>query len=190
MPQFILASSSPRRKQLLQQVHYSFSIQTQTVDEQISPAISPKKAVQQLAMKKAQAVWKENEDTVVLGADTIVALGHHILGKPKNEAEAINMLNRLSNTTHSVYTGVCIYGGADSYTFYEKTDVTFYLLNEQEIDMYIKSGEPFDKAGSYGIQALGAYFVKEIKGDYYTVVGLPLAKTMRALQRFQIFPRV
>lgn len=188
MKPFILASGSPRRKELLEQVHYSFEIQTSAVDETIEVGLSPAEVVQQLAMRKAKDVFKTATNSVVLGSDTLVVNDDQILGKPSDENEARETLRLLSGRTHHVYTGVAIYSSSDVISFFERTTVEFYPLSDDEIEMYIQSGEPFDKAGSYGIQGLGAYLVKQMTGDYYSVVGLPLAKTMRALKTVGIIP--
>ncbi len=190
MPPFILASGSPRRKELLEQAHYSFTIQTSTIEEQVEVGLHPAKVVEQLAKQKAEDVWSTNEEAVVLGSDTVVVFGNNILGKPIGEEDAKSMLRLLSGNVHSVYTGVALCFPKGVKTFYEKTDVEFYPLSEEEIEMYIRSGEPFDKAGAYGIQGFGAYLVKRVMGDYFTVVGLPLAKTMRALKDVGISPKI
>jgi septum formation protein len=190
MKTFILASGSPRRKELLLQSHFSFSIETSNVEEIVDERQSPAEVVQQLALQKAKDVWSKNDQAIVLGADTVVAFHGDILGKPSDEQEARTMLQKLSGHTHSVYTGVAICSSHEMETFYEKTDVEFYSLSEEEITMYIRSGEPFDKAGSYGIQGFGAFLVKRIVGDYFTVVGLPLARTIRELRRRGIHPNM
>ncbi|WP_227936712.1 Maf family protein [Alkalihalobacillus deserti] len=190
MKSFILASGSPRRKELLQQAHYSFEIQTSTVEEKVEEGLTPAEVVEQLAFQKAKNVWLQNKDMIVLGADTVVAFGDLILGKPRDEQDAKVMLQSLSGQTHSVYTGVAICSAEGIETFFEKTDVKFYSLSDEDIAMYLRSKEPFDKAGSYGIQGFGAYLVKQIIGDYYTVVGLPLAKTMRELRKKGIHPNM
>lgn len=193
----ILASTSPRRKELLEQVGLKFEVITSECDESTSEN-NPSKLVTVLANKKAKAVakvccenkefLKVNNNFVVIGADTIVALDKQILGKPKNEEEALEMLMELSGKIHQVYTGVSIQvfkeGKIISKYFYEKTDVKMYEFNEKEALDYIATGEPLDKAGSYGIQGLGAILVKEIKGDYNTVVGLPVARVYRELINF------
>ncbi|MCM3715094.1 Maf family protein [Halalkalibacter oceani] len=188
MHSLILASGSPRRKELLQQVHLSFNVVPSMISEQIEPTLSPEEAVKQLAYQKAEDVWKQHRDAVVLGSDTVVAFQDTILGKPKDEREARQMLTLLSGRTHSVYTGVTLCSQAGTTTFFEKTEVEFYSLTEEEIAMYVESGEPLDKAGAYGIQGFGAFLVKQIKGDYYTVVGLPLARTLRELKKLGIVP--
>ncbi|MFC0469422.1 Maf family protein [Halalkalibacter kiskunsagensis] len=190
MKSFILASGSPRRKELLEQAHYSFSVKTSHVIEKVEEGLSPAEVVQQLASQKAEEVWKKNKEAIVLGSDTVVAFGDEILGKPEDKEEAQAMLTMLSGHTHSVYTGVALYSQEGNKMFYEKTDVEFYSLSDDDIAMYIRSGEPFDKAGSYGIQGFGAYLVKRIIGDYFAVVGLPIAKTMRELQKLGITPNM
>ncbi|MFC0557815.1 Maf family protein [Halalkalibacter alkalisediminis] len=188
MKSFILASGSPRRKELLEQAYFSFQIQTSTIVETVEEGLTPKEVVEQLALQKAKNVWSQNQDAVILGADTVVAIDDVILGKPHDEEEAKAMLERLSGRTHSVYTGVAICSPSGLETFSEQTDVEFYPLTDEDIAMYIRSREPFDKAGGYGIQGFGAFLVKRIIGDYYTVVGLPLAKTIRELRKIEIHP--
>ncbi|MEL3974387.1 Maf family protein [Rossellomorea oryzaecorticis] len=182
MSNLILASQSPRRKELLQQIQLSFSIMSSNVDETVAPHLKPHEVVMELALKKAKEISVKHPESYVLGSDTVVALGECILGKPQSEEEAREMLVMLSGKTHSVYTGVAILKGEKQSLFYEKTDVTFWELTSQEIDEYIVSEEPFDKAGAYGIQGLGAKLVKEVKGDYFSVVGLPLSRVYRALR--------
>lgn len=184
MQPLILASASPRRKELLNMLQLSFQIASSDVDETYDAALSPEKIVQELALRKAKSVAKQHENATVIGADTIVVYENNILGKPKNAQEAVDMLTKLSGNTHAVYTGVAIVQASKTSLFYEKTDVTFWKLTEEEIDTYVQTGEPFDKAGAYGIQQLGATLVKKIHGDYYTVVGLPIAKTIRELKKF------
>ncbi len=182
----ILASASPRRKELLEQVGVEFEI-IPAVGEEIITDSSPQQAVLDLAAQKAAEVAaKVREDAIILGADTVVAFGDKILGKPKDEADAKQMLSLLSGKTHSVYTGVSIVvrqsGESQSYSFYEETEVTMYPLSEQQILSYIRTKEPMDKAGSYGIQGKGAVFIEKIQGDYNNVVGLPIARVFRTLE--------
>jgi len=178
----ILASGSPRRKELLQQLHLPFSIQVSDLEETFNEQDSPENIVMLLALQKAQEVAKNHFSSYVLGADTVVVSEGRILGKPVDEQDAISTLQSLSGKTHQVMTGVAIIFGTNIVNFYERTDVTFWELTQSEIERYVKSGEPMDKAGSYGIQGLGAAFVKEIHGDYFSVVGLPLARTIRELR--------
>lgn len=183
MARLILASSSPRRKDILKLVHQSFEIIVSNADESVSRSLSPEEIVMSLAKKKANAVAQNNQDAYVIGADTIVYFNRQILGKPADAREAKEMLSMLSGNTHSVYTGTTVIHGNKEETFYEKTDVTFWKLTEEEIEQYIHTGEPFDKAGSYGIQGYGATLVRAIHGDFFSVVGLPIAKLYRTLQK-------
>lgn len=137
----------------------------------------------ELAQRKAQAVFKDFPSAFVIGADTIVVADGRILGKPENQAEAVSMLKMLSGRQHDVYTGVSILAPNVSTNFFEKTEVVFWELSDEEIMSYVQSGEPLDKAGAYGIQELGGMLVKKINGDYFTVVGLPIARTVRELKK-------
>ncbi|TSB46234.1 Maf family protein [Alkalicoccobacillus porphyridii] len=188
MKPLILASSSPRRKELLQQLRYQFTIRTSEADERLEPDWRPEDAVLHLSRKKAEAVFAMHPEAVVIGADTIVVVDDVIVGKPSNRQAAVTMLKHLSGRRHQVLTGVTIISARKTTSFYNQTDVQMYDLSDKEIDQYVESGEPFDKAGSYGIQGLGAMLVKQIHGDYYSVMGLPLAETARALQTFSITP--
>lgn len=190
MTRFILASASPRRKQLLEQAGYAFEIVVSDADESLPAGITPEKAVRLNAARKAQAVAETNPGAVVLGCDTVVAIDGEILGKPQDEAEAKAMLRRLSGNTHTVYSGVCITDGTTETVFAVATDVTFYALSERTIDAYAATKEPMDKAGAYGIQGLGCVLVKEISGDYSNVVGLPLSESARALAAFGVYGTV
>lgn len=183
MQNLILASSSPRRKELLENLRLSFAISSSDVDESFAPELSPEEVVMELAERKARAVFEENRDSFVIGSDTIVVANNQILGKPADEAEAVRMLKMLSGKKHDVYTGVCIMSPISSSRFFEKTEVWFWELTDDELRSYVKSGEPLDKAGAYGIQQLGSMLVKKINGDYFAVVGLPVARTVRELQR-------
>ncbi|HEY9576733.1 MAG TPA: Maf family protein [Pseudobacillus sp.] len=183
MTQLILASGSPRRKELLEQIGLTFTVEVSHADETISPGMSPEKAVMHLASVKAAAVAKNHKDSFIIGADTVVTLDGEILGKPKDRQEAKKMLQRLSGRTHAVCTGVAVRHGENECLFYEKTNVTFWELTEEEINGYLDTGEPFDKAGAYGIQGAGAILVKKIDGDYFSVVGLPISSLYRQLKR-------
>lgn len=177
----ILASSSPRRKELLEELQIPIVISSSNVDESFDSSLSPEEIVMYLARRKVEAIYS-NDKTFILGADTVVCLDGCILGKPHSREEAFQMLSQLSGKTHSVYTGVAIMANGNCSTFYEKTDVLFWELTEEEIHDYLDTGEPFDKAGAYGIQGVGRILVKEIKGDYFTVVGLPISRTVRELK--------
>ncbi|MGG3521992.1 Maf family protein [Bacillus pseudomycoides] len=184
MKKLILASGSPRRKELLELAGVPFEIVASEIEETIGAYSSPADIVMSLALQKASAVVENHEDSVVLGADTIVTYESRILGKPKDEAEAKEILQLLSGKTHEVYTGVALISKEKTVTFYERTEVTFWELTEEEIDAYIATKEPLDKAGSYGIQGKGSIFVQHIQGDYYSVVGLPIARLVRELKQF------
>ncbi|WP_042459197.1 Maf family protein [Neobacillus dielmonensis] len=185
MQNLILASSSPRRKELLENLRIPFAISSSNVDESFNPDLPPDEVVMELAHRKAQAVFEKNPDAFVIGSDTIVVADNRFLGKPADEAEAFQILKGLSGSQHEVYTGVSIVSPANSVRFYEKTEVWFWELTDDEIRSYVKSGEPLDKAGAYGIQGLGSMLVKKINGDYFAVVGLPVARTVRELKRLQ-----
>lgn len=183
MQNLILASSSPRRKELLENLRLSFTISSSEVDESFDPTLSPEDVVMDLAERKAKVIFKENPTAYVIGSDTIVVSDGQVLGKPENEADAKRMLEKLSGRKHEVYTGVSILSPNGTARFYEKTEVWFWELTDEEINFYVQSGEPLDKAGGYGIQQLGSMLVKKINGDYFAVVGLPVAKTYRELKR-------
>ena len=195
----LLASGSPRRRELLTQAGLEFFIQTADVDETPTET-EPAAVVEELSRRKAEAVSRLQEipdlqETVIVAADTIVAMDGEILGKPKDAEDAVRMLKRLSGRTHQVFTGVTVIpmgdaqsrnhgekqDGSEGITFSVGTRVTFYELTEEDIRDYVASGEPMDKAGAYGIQGLGARLVERIEGDYNNVVGFPLAHFLRIL---------
>ena len=181
MNDIILASASPRRKELMSLAGISFTVKTAPTDETVDKSLTPEQTVMALARKKALAVALEEPDKIIIGADTVVEVDVRILGKPADYDEAFRMLSLLSGRSHNVFTGVCILRGEKETVFSEKTEVTFYSLSEAEIDAYIKTGDCFDKAGAYGIQSRGCTLVKKIDGDYFNVVGLPIAKLCRKL---------
>lgn len=172
----VLASQSPRRRQLLKMLFEEFEIHVSDVDESLPKGISFSKAVESLALRKAKAVQESEPGALVIGADTIVALAQDglLLGKPKDEADAARMLRLLSGRAHDVYTGVALCQGERQEVFSCRTRVSFAPLSDEEIDWYISTGEPMDKAGSYGIQGYGARFISGIEGDYFNVMGLPV----------------
>lgn len=176
---FILASKSPRRKELLKYITEDFTVKTADVDETLPENISPSDAVLYLSKIKAEPF--KNEKDIVIGADTVVAINGKILGKPLDTADAQKMLRRLSGKTHSVFTGVTVIKGGKETSFFCETKVTFFDLSDEEIENYIKTKEPLDKAGAYGIQGFGSLLVKKIDGDYFNVVGLPVSKLNRLL---------
>ena len=178
-----LASASPRRRDLLKLAGFQFAIEPADIDETMSQD-DPACLVQNLALKKARAVAQLHPNDIVLAADTVVALDNRILGKPENEDEARTMLRMLSNRIHQVYTGYCILKQNRCEIGVCCTSVEFYPLSDSDIDSYIATGEPFDKAGAYGIQGLGSLLVRKIDGDFYNVVGLPIAEISRLLRTF------
>lgn len=184
----ILASASPRRRELLQQIGWEFEVQVSEVEEVITTS-HPGQVVEELSRQKAEAVFGQlsgmETATLVIGADTVVACDGEILGKPRGGEDARRMLHMLQGRSHHVYTGVtlCYWSLAApierqrrTVTFHEAARVDFYPMSEEEIDWYAASGEPLDKAGAYGIQGLCARFIKGIEGDYNTVVGLPVGR--------------
>lgn len=177
----LLASSSPRRSDLLAMAGYEFTAVPVSVSETYLHGTPPMQIVEQLASRKAQAAAKQHPQDVVLAADTIVVYKGRILGKPKDGEMAKTMLKLLSGNVHQVYTGYCVISGRKLFSGHEVTSVEFYTLTKEEIDRYVASGEPLDKAGAYGIQGKGALFVKRIDGDFYNVIGLPIAKINRIL---------
>lgn len=199
MEKIVLASSSPRRRELMAQAGFAFEVLVSEADETIETE-TPGEMVEVLSERKAAAVAEEikrqgfaEESVLLVGADTMVAIDGKKLGKPKDEKGAEEMLEELSGRTHQVYTGVTLIrlrkaeNGSilqESRTFSEGTDVSFYPLTKEEIRSYIATGEPMDKAGAYGIQGKAAVFVKEIKGDYNNVVGLPIARLYQELKNW------
>lgn len=179
----ILASQSPRRQELLKLITSDFEIKVSNVDETLPDKITPKEAVMYLSKIKAEPF--ADSDDIVIGADTVVALDGKILGKPKSEENAKEMLRFLSGRTHSVFTGVTLASGKKTKTFAVETKVKFFELTNEEIDAYIKTKEPFDKAGAYGIQGYGSLLVEKIDGDYFNVVGLPVSTLARELKAFK-----
>lgn len=187
----ILASASPRRKQLLTQAGFSFTVKPSGVEETIN-GDTPGEIAENLAFQKANDVYRQiradyaGKDFCVIGADTIVYYDGEILGKPEDEHEAFDMLKMLSDRTHQVYTGIAVMlrqdGEKRTLLFHEKTDVTFYPIEDDELKRYIATGDCLDKAGAYGIQGPFAVHIKEIHGDYNNVVGLPIAKLYQALK--------
>ncbi|QDS35110.1 Maf family protein [Brevibacillus brevis] len=182
----ILASSSPRRRELLQALSLSFTVITSDVDETTAEHLSASEVVEELSLRKAKEVASRLTEGVVLGSDTVVVLDGQILGKPVDETDAFRMLSMLQGQEHTVYSGVALIdvetGRAE--VSHSLTHVRIRALTEQEIKSYIATGEPMDKAGSYAIQGIGATIVEGITGDYFTVVGLPLGLTSTLLTRF------
>lgn len=190
MEKIILASASPRRKELMTMADLSFDVIVSDCDESIAYD-GPEEMVRKLSLLKAEDVAAKIQQTdtaahLVIGADTIVFFQDQILGKPKDEEDAFCMLKAMSGKTHTVYTGVSIIDTSDGHTetFCESTNVEFYDVTDEEIKAYIATGDPLDKAGSYGVQGRGCFLVKKIEGDYFTVVGLPIAHLIRKLRKW------
>lgn len=178
----ILASASPRRKELLGLFRVPFEIRVADIDETMDPTKAPFDEVARVSRLKALAVSRAEEDTVI-AADTIVVCEGRVLGKPKSEQEACEMLRLLSGRDHQVMTGVTVVKGEQAETFTEVTDLHFRPLSEAEIEAYVATGEPMDKAGSYGIQGGAALFCTRMVGDYYNVMGLPVCRLGEVLRR-------
>ncbi len=186
--EIILASGSPRRKELLALTSLPFTVRVSDAEEQTDPELPPYFTVEQLSLLKASSVASEvkaeGTDAIVIGSDTVVVFEDQILGKPADKVDAKRMLTALSGNWHSVLTGVTVMSTktAKSETFYVETKVHFMPLSEETIDAYIATNEPMDKAGSYGIQGKGSLFVDRIDGDYFNVVGLPICKLVTVLK--------
>ena len=176
----VLASASPRRKEILNNAGIEFTVRPASVDESLRCGESAEAHVPRLAEAKARAVWREGE--TVLGADTVVAVDGHILGKPTDDNDAARMLGLLAGRRHRVLTGVCFYNGDRAHTEVEVTSVEFLKLSEQEIADYIATGESADKASAYAIQGGASKFVSRIEGCYFNVVGLPIARVYRFIR--------
>lgn len=193
---FILASKSPRRKELLEQIGMEFDIVVSDADENIEPC-SPELFVEKLSCRKAEAVANQikmsevpEEGITIIGSDTVVVYNGEIMGKPVDRADALRMMGLLSGNTHEVYTGVTLIvikdGEKKFYSFHECTKVTMYEMTEKQLQSYVNSGEGDDKAGSYGIQGLCGAYIKEIQGEYASVVGLPIARICHELTLLNI----
>ncbi len=180
----ILASNSPRRREILENTKVRFSIKGSQIDEVINSNESPKETVMRLAYEKALDIAKDNKDALVIGADTIVVINDTILGKPKDEKEAYDMIKLLSGKTHYVITGFALINLSleKKVIDYEISKVTFKELSNECIKDYIQTKESLDKAGAYGIQGYGALLVKNIEGDYFNIVGLPISKMSDCLK--------
>lgn len=180
----ILASASPRRKELLKKIIPDFKVCESNIDETIPQNIELNSVAEHLATKKALNVYKNNPNDIVIGADTIIVFDNKIYGKPKNQAEAKEMIEKFSGNRHIVITGVCIVDKNKTLSFSSVNEVEFYSLNNNEIEDYLSTASYFDKAGAYAIQDLGGLFVKEIKGDYNSIIGLPISRLHRILKTF------
>ena len=180
-PRVILASQSPRRRELLTLIGVAHEVRPADIDERYLTGESPHAHAERLAREKATKL--QADDAVVIGSDTIVVVDGDVLGKPKDESVAASMLRRLSGRTHTVITAVAVAWQGHLESGVEEVDVTFHPLTEREISEYIATGEPMDKAGAYGIQGYGATIVARVDGDYFAVMGLPLQRLVRLLDR-------
>ncbi|MGF6357609.1 septum formation protein [Paenibacillus sp. 4624] len=189
----ILASTSPRRKELIASLHLAFEVIPSYADENTPSDWTPEQTVQELALRKALAVYRGLEgiskDAIIVGSDTVVVLDNEILGKPVDESDAEQMLSRLQGREHRVFTGVACIDAATGHSVvhYRQTDVTMKELSEATIRAYVKTGEPSDKAGSYAIQGIGASLIDRIEGCYFNVVGLPLSLLSDMLEGFGVY---
>lgn len=172
----VLASASPRRRQLLNLIGITHEVRPSNIDETMRPREAPRRHAERLAREKATAIASRDPDLVTIGADTVVVINRKVLGKPRDEAEAIHMLSQLSGRLHTVITAVAVARGRKLRSSIEEVSVKFRRLREDEIQAYVATGEPMDKAGAYGIQGYGATIVERIEGDYFAVMGLPLVR--------------
>lgn len=187
MKQLILASQSPRRRQLLEQMGLTFEVKTACIDETMDLAKPLAEEIARLSRRKAEAVQAGlSHDAVIVAADTMVCIDGQRLGKPHSTEEAAAMLRQLSGRSHTVLSGVCVLCADRVETFTQQTDITFRPLSETEIAAYVATGEPMDKAGAYGIQGMGGLFVSSLNGDYYNVMGLPICPLAEVLRRFGV----
>ncbi len=186
MEKLILASNSPRRREIFSLLGLDFSIAVSDKEPPLSKSLGAEKSAFLSAKAKAEDIFKKYPDSIVVGADTVVAVNDKLLGKPRSEMEAKEMLKTLSGKTHEVITAVYVCSPKIKKGFTSKTQVEFYPLSDGEIEEYLKTGEPMDKAGAYGIQGRALRFVKGICGDYYNVVGFPAAEFVRFLEREEL----
>jgi septum formation protein len=182
-PPLILASQSPRRSELLRRLGLQFQVVPADIDESYVDHEMPADHAERLAREKAITVARGNPDALVVGSDTIVILDNDVLGKPRDEREAVQMLLRLSGREHEVFTGVAVVHGERVESELERVRVRFRALDRRECEEYVATGEPLDKAGAYGIQGFGSAIVEQIRGDYFAVMGLPVTRTLELLRR-------
>ena len=187
MKRIILASGSPRRKELLEKCGVAFDCIPADIDETIDEGNDLAEEVRKLSVRKAAAVLAEHPDAIVVGSDTIVTLDGKVLGKPADRGEAKQMLAMLSGRTHQVITGLCVISGKKEYSCASVSDVTFTEMSEADIEEYAATGECDDKAGAYGIQGYGGLYIKEIRGDYYSIMGLPLHQVYREMKNRSLY---
>lgn len=182
MSSIILASKSPRRQELIKLITEEYICIPSNAPEIVPENTKPENVAEILASLKANDIYRKNQDNIVIGCDTVVICNNQVLGKPENQQKARAMLKMLSGNKHKVITGCSVIKDNREHIFKCVTEVEFYKLSDEEIDSYVASGEPFDKAGAYGIQGKGSLFVKGISGDYYNVVGLPVSMLARKLK--------
>jgi septum formation protein len=188
MKKIVLASASPRRRELLEKIGLKFEVDASDCKEEIDSELEPDEFVRQISIKKAKSVAVRHKNAIIIAADTIGVIGKKILGKPHTENEARIMLHEISGKSHSVITGFTVLDTATNKILSRTVNTNVYIKNltKQETDAYVKTGEPMDKAGAYAIQGLGAVIVEKIEGDYYNVMGLPLNALAEALKEFGI----
>lgn len=188
MAKLVLASASPRRQGLMEMLGFNFTIVPSNINEEEYKDLNPIDMVKDLARAKAEEIAGLVEDTVVIGSDTIVVLDDKILGKPSDQSEAMAILKKLQNRKHSVLTGIAVWDTVSGKVLvdYDKTDVFMGSIKDEDILEYVKTDEPMDKAGAYGIQGIGGIFVEKIEGSYFTVMGLPIHKLVKMLKGFDI----
>jgi nucleoside triphosphate pyrophosphatase len=182
-PQLILASSSPRRRELLDQIQVSYKVLPVNIDESQLPGETAEQFVKRLATEKAEAAYRQNPHCIALGSDTIMVIGSSILGKPENKAHGIEILSLLSGNTHQVMTAVAVHSSEYKACAMSVSEVEFAALTGQQIEAYWETGEPEDKAGAYGVQGIAAQFIKKISGSYSGIMGLPLFETAQLLEK-------
>ncbi len=182
IPKIILASSSARRKEILEHLGLELEIKVSHADENVDISTPPALYTEMLSARKAEAVLPCHDDKMIIASDTVVYAEGEILGKPHDRKDAVRMLKLLSGKTHKVYSGVAVIYEGELHVTHDETEVTFRKLDDEEINRYVDSGEPFDKAGGYGIQDKASVFIKGIKGDYFNVVGLPVYKLFELLK--------
>jgi septum formation protein len=186
MANIVLASQSPRRKQLLEWAEVDFEIIVEPTDETYPDNLDPGNVAIYIASQKAAAVKKKAQDKIIIAADTIVVLNNEIIGKPKDRQDAVKILSKLSGSHHQVITGVTIWNKATEVSFSDLTDVEFHYLTQSQIEFYVDKYKPYDKAGAYAIQEwIGVVGIKTIRGDFYNVMGLPVSRVVQALEKMK-----
>jgi septum formation protein len=186
MKKIILASKSPRRKKILEQVGLNFEVAASDFDESQIEFETPQEMVEKLSFEKAKVIAQRNPGAIIIGADTVVIFRKEIIGKPKSKADAVRILKLLSGNTHEIITGFTVIEDKKSITKHITSKIKFKKLNEDEIKAYVATGEPMDKAGGYGIQERGGLFMENITGDYFNVVGLPISALAEVLKEFGV----